>query len=167
MPAACRSAICCGKSSTAACGTLTATRTRWDRCASWHYGSRYVHAAASFSCCHTLLSFVMFCATLLPWLLTRQLCPDTQIAGDLVRDRAHFYHFLGTNIWSLRCACVRLHRISPVKPLHRRVVERRRKNLHSAVRAHSCDQVFSRQMSPSCKSLPPLQNPGASCRGSC
>lgn len=25
-----------------------------------------------------------------------------QIAGDLVRDRAHFYHFVGTNRWCLR-----------------------------------------------------------------
>lgn len=29
--------------------------------------------------------------------------PLGQIAGDLVRDRAHFYHFVGTNRWCLRC----------------------------------------------------------------
>jgi hypothetical protein len=31
-----------------------------------------------------------------------------QIAGDLVRDRAHFFHFSGTNIWCLRCASTML-----------------------------------------------------------
>ena len=31
-----------------------------------------------------------------------------QIAGDLVRDRAHFFHFSGTNIWCLRCALTML-----------------------------------------------------------
>ena len=28
----------------------------------------------------------------------------TQIAGDLVRDRTNFFHFVGTNIWTITCA---------------------------------------------------------------